>query len=88
MRARPQNQHWSRLLHVLGDNEPLSRAERAELGNLMRLSGSKLELKRVIYRRSPTPAIGKPHIVLSELGDTAGPTGATRPISDHVFAAT
>jgi glucokinase-like ROK family protein len=46
------------------------------------------EIRSVVYRRSPPLATGNLPIVLSELEDTAGVIGATRLISDHVFAAT
>ncbi|MCW2917459.1 MAG: hypothetical protein JWN52_5527 [Actinomycetia bacterium] len=45
------------------------------------------EVRSVVYRRSPPLATGNLPIVLSELGDTAGVIGATRLISDHIFAA-
>ncbi|WP_192809454.1 hypothetical protein [Actinomadura rudentiformis] len=72
MRTRPQDQHRSFPLNVPGAHEPRSRA-----------GGP----RAVIHHRSPTPATGNLHILLSELGDTAGPMGATRLNSDHVFAA-
>ncbi|MFI8420386.1 ROK family protein [Streptomyces sp. NPDC085479] len=40
-----------------------------------------------VYRRSLPLATGSLPIVLSELGNTAGMVGATRLISDHLFAA-
>jgi predicted NBD/HSP70 family sugar kinase len=46
------------------------------------------EIRSVVYRRSAPLATGNLPIVLSELEDTAGVIGATRLISDHVFAAT
>jgi glucokinase-like ROK family protein len=46
------------------------------------------EIRSVVYRRSPPLATGNLPIVLSELEDTAGVIGATRLISDHMFAAT
>jgi glucokinase-like ROK family protein len=46
------------------------------------------EIRGVVYRRSPPLATGNLPIVLSELEDTAGVIGATRLISDHIFAAT
>jgi predicted NBD/HSP70 family sugar kinase len=46
------------------------------------------EIRSVVYRRSPPLATGNLPIVLSELEDTAGVIGATRLISDHIFAAT
>jgi predicted NBD/HSP70 family sugar kinase len=46
------------------------------------------EIRSVVYRRSPPLATGNLPIVLSELNNTAGVIGATRLISDHIFAAT
>ena len=46
------------------------------------------EIRSVVYRRSAPLATGNLPIVLSELEDTAGVIGATRLISDHIFAAT
>jgi glucokinase-like ROK family protein len=46
------------------------------------------EIRSVVYRRSPPLATGNLPIVLSELKNTAGVIGATRLISDHIFAAT
>lgn len=43
------------------------------------------EIRGVVYRRSLPLATGNLPIVLSELGDEAGVTGAARMISDHVF---
>ncbi|MFV2082946.1 ROK family transcriptional regulator [Micromonospora sp. LOL_021] len=45
------------------------------------------EIRGVVYRSSLPLATGDMPIVLSELGDQAGLTGATRMISDHVFTA-
>ncbi|MEU8270480.1 ROK family protein [Sphaerisporangium sp. NPDC049002] len=45
------------------------------------------QVRSVVYQRSLPLATGNLPIVLSELGDTAGVLGATRLISDHVFAA-
>jgi glucokinase-like ROK family protein len=44
------------------------------------------EVRSVVYRRSLPLATGNLPIVLSELGDQAGVVGATRLISDAVFA--
>jgi len=44
------------------------------------------EIRSVVYRRSSPLATGNLPIVLSELGDEAGVTGAVRMISDHVFS--
>ncbi len=44
------------------------------------------EIRSVVYRASLPLATGDMPIVLSELGDQAGLVGATRMISDHVFA--
>ncbi|HZE34289.1 MAG TPA: ROK family protein, partial [Actinoallomurus sp.] len=46
------------------------------------------EIRSVVYRRSPPLATGNLPIVLSELKNTTGVIGATRLISDHIFAAT
>jgi glucokinase-like ROK family protein len=46
------------------------------------------EIRSVVYRRSAPLATGNLPIVLSELENTAGVIGATRLISDHIFAAT
>jgi glucokinase-like ROK family protein len=45
------------------------------------------EIRSVVYRRSLPLATGNLPIVLSELRDEAGVIGATRMISEHVFAA-
>jgi glucokinase-like ROK family protein len=43
------------------------------------------EIRGVVYRRSLPLATGNLPIVMSELGDEAGVTGAAHMISDHVF---
>jgi len=43
------------------------------------------EIRGVVYRRSLPLATGNLPIVLSELGDEAGVTGAAWMISDHLF---
>jgi len=45
------------------------------------------EIRGVVYRQSLPLATGNLPIVLSELGDEAGVTGAARMISDHIFQA-
>jgi glucokinase-like ROK family protein len=45
------------------------------------------EIRGVVYRQSLPLATGNLPIVVSELGDQAGVTGAARMISDHVFQA-
>ena len=44
------------------------------------------EIRSVVYRRSLPLATGNMPIALSELGDRAGVIGATRLVSDYVFA--
>ena len=44
------------------------------------------EIRSVVYRRSLPLATGNMPIVLSELGGRAGVIGATRLVSDYVFA--
>ncbi|MEU2611126.1 ROK family transcriptional regulator [Micromonospora sp. NPDC007271] len=44
------------------------------------------EIRGVVYRRSAPLATGSMPIVLSDLGDEAGPVGAARLISDQIFA--
>jgi glucokinase-like ROK family protein len=57
-------------------------------GGVARIGHSLLaEIRSVVYRRSLPLATGNMPIVLSELGGEAGVVGATRLISDHVFAA-
>jgi glucokinase-like ROK family protein len=46
------------------------------------------EIRSVVYRSSLPLATGDMPIVLSELGDQASPIGATRMISDYIFAPT